>query len=227
MAENDAASTRDDRRPGWPQVLLIVLAAMLITAAGTLWLVKYVLYPADFRPVTLDAREQQILSAKLERLDIPVDAALPPGETGSGGALQPLPYDETGASRQVRFSERELNALLAKNTDLARKVAIDLADDLISARILVPVDPDFPILGGKTIRVRAGVEFAFREGRPVVRLRGLSVMGVPLPNAWLGGLKDIDLVREFGNDPGFWKSFADGIHSLRVEQGQLTLELNE
>jgi hypothetical protein len=55
----------------------------------------------------------------------------------------------------------------------------------VSARLLVPVDPDFPILGGETLKVRAGLELAYRLGKPVVVLKGISVMGVPLPNAWM------------------------------------------
>ena len=94
-----------------------------------------------------------------------------------------------------------------------------------SERLLVPVDPDFPILGGKTLRVSAGVEMAFREARPVVVLRGVSVMGIPIPNAWLGGLKHIDLVSEFGGQRGFWKGFADGVDNIRVEEGRLRVEL--
>ena len=58
-------------------------------------------------------------------------------------------------------------------------------------------------------------------------LRGLSVMGVPLPNAWLGGLKNIDVVREFGGDEGFWRAFAEGVESLSVEEGRITITLNE
>ncbi len=206
----------------WPQLLLVVLIAMLATIGITLWLVKVYLFPSEFTPVTLSSQEQRQLSRKLERLD-----PTAPRDGTTGGALTPEPYSEAGASREVRFSERELNALLANNTDLARKVAIDLSDDLISARILVPLDPDFPIFGGKTLRVRTGIEFAYQDGRPVVKLKGVSLMGVPLPNAWLGGLKNIDLVREFGSDEGFWKAFADGVEAVRVEQGNLMLKLKK
>jgi hypothetical protein len=132
-----------------------------------------------------------------------------------------------GAAREIALSERELNALLAKNTDLARKLAIDLSGDLVSARLLVPVDPDFPILGGQTLKVRAGVEVAYRTGKPVVILKGVSLMGVPLPNAWIGGLKNIDLVQEFGAEEGFWKSFAAGVDDIHVEEGRLVIKLKE
>ena len=33
----------------------------------------------------------------------------------------------------------------------------------------------------------------YANGRPVMVLKGVSVWGVPLPNAWLGNLKNIDL----------------------------------
>ena len=51
--------------------------------------------------------------------------------------------------------------------------------------------------------------------------------GVPIPNAWLGGLKNIDLVREFGGGEGFWKALADGIEDIRVQDGKLLIQLAE
>jgi hypothetical protein len=61
----------------------------------------------------------------------------------------------------------------------------------------------------------------------VVVLKGISLMGVPIPNAWLGGMKNIDLVAEFGGDPGFWKSFAAGVNNISVSEGKLFIELKE
>jgi hypothetical protein len=89
------------------------------------------------------------------------------------------------------------------------------------------VDPDFPILGGKTLRVSTGMELAFREARPVVILKGVSIMGIPIPNAWLGGLKNIDLVNEFGDQQGFWAGFAEGVENMRVVEGELKIKLKE
>lgn len=217
------------KRFGWLQVAIIVLVSMLVTVTLTLWLVKVFLFPAQFTPVTLTAKEEQALSAKLEYLDsgsVPAAARgthpAPPAE-----ALEPEAYSEVGASREIRFSEREVNALLARNTNLAQRVAIDLADDLISARILVPVEPDFPMLGGRILRLKAGLEFTYQNERPVVRLKGVSIMGVPLPNAWLGGLKNVDLVQEFGTEEGFWGAFAAGVAAVQVQGGQLMLRLKE
>jgi hypothetical protein len=63
--------------------------------------------------------------------------------------------------------------------------------------------------------------------RIAITLRGVSIMGIPVPSAWLGGLKNRDLVAEFGGDPGFWRSLADGIEDLRITDGQLVMQLRE
>ena len=132
-----------------------------------------------------------------------------------------------GADREISFTEREINSMLAKNTDLADKFAIDLSDDMASAKLLIPLDPDFPFLGGKTLKVTAGLELNYDRDNPVVALRGVSLWGVPVPNAWLGGIKNVDLVKEFGTQDGFWKAFSSGIENIRVEEGRLTIKLEE
>ncbi|MBN1546956.1 MAG: hypothetical protein JW902_09875, partial [Syntrophaceae bacterium] len=61
----------------------------------------------------------------------------------------------------------------------------------------------------------------------VVMLCGVSLMGVPLPHAWLGNMKNIDVFREYGGTPGIWKAFADGVSDVHVEDGLLTVMLRE
>ncbi|MDT8387412.1 MAG: hypothetical protein RQ736_07855 [Thiogranum sp.] len=205
----------------WPQVLLIVIGTMLVTVGVTYWVLTSYLFVKEFKPVELQAREVQVLDAKLRAIGFDV------GEHDPAGNLRPEPYSEIGARREVAFSERELNAMLARNTDMARKLAIDLSDDLVSAKLLIPLDPDFPMLGGKTLRVNAGVELAYQGSKPVVVLRGVSVMGVPVPNAWLGNLKNVDLVGEFGANQGFWKTFSEGVEDIQVEEGRMKIKLRE
>jgi plasmid maintenance system antidote protein VapI len=212
------------------KVFGIVLAAMLLTMMATLLLIKSWLFPQPFSPVVLSQSEEQRLERKLDRFEQWGERSTPHRRTDqviTGEDLKPEPYSEKGASREIRLSEREINGLIAQNTDLAQRMAVDFSQDLVSVKLLIPVDPDFPIMGGKVLKVRAGAEMAFRQGRPVVILRGISVMGVPLPNAWLGGLKNIDLIDVFGTDPGFWKSFADGVDAIEVREGNLRFVLKE
>jgi len=218
------------------QIFLIVLAAIVLTAGATYWVLRTYIFPAEFKPVELSAQEEQVLNAKLERLDTLQDrrtrgAAKAARRNAADAAnpefLEPEAYTEADADRSITLSERELNGLLAKNTDLARKLAIDLSENLLSAKLLVPVDEDFPVLGGQILKVRAGLELAYRGGRPIVVLKGVSIMGVPVPNAWLGGMKNIDLVEYYGHETGFWKSFADGVDNIRIEDGNITMVLKE
>ena len=210
------------------QVLGMVLASVCIAIVATAFAIKLYLFPSPFKPVELSQREAQQLAEKLEIFEGLSNRATPKNsEYTNEGTLIPEQYSEAGASRDINFTERELNAMVAKNTDLAEKLAIDLAENMVSIKLLIPLDPDFPMLGGKTLKVKAGAELAYRDGRPVVKLKGISLMGVPMPNAWLGGIKNIDLIREFGTDEGFWKSFADGVDSISVVEGFLKIQLKE
>lgn len=225
------------RRSGGFKIVLVVVVVAIVTSVITVWLTTTYLFPKEFKPVKLNDREERVLNAKLALLDPTTGRAEgAPGKQGDNSQvvsskrsapLTPERYNEAGASRQIRLSERELNALLARNTNLAHKLAIDLSEDLASAKLLIPLDPDFPFLGGKTLRVTAGLELRYDDRNPVVMLKGVSLWGVPIPNAWLGGLKNVDLVKEFGAQRGFWRVFAAGVENIRVEEGNLSIKLKE
>jgi len=235
MATDSPDTTSSGQKQGlrWTIVLWIILATILITVGATYWTVRTYVFARDFKPVVLQQKEVAVLNKKLKKLGFSPEAgsenriAEPVTKFDSEGRLIPEVYSEAGASREISLSERELNALLAKNTDLARRLAIDLSDNLMSAKLLVPVDQDFPILGGKTLRVTGGLEIAYENNKPIVVLRGVSIMGIPVPNAWLGGMKNIDLVKEFGTSEGFWKAFSDGVDNIHVEDGRLLISLKK
>ncbi len=229
--ENTSPEKEEKKSRGFRgmHVLWIVLGTVLLTAAVTFWAVRTYIYAHDFKPVELSSKEQQQLNGKLRLLGYEPAPAAPAADKDETNDqwLRPERYDESQGKRELFFTERELNGLLANNKDLAKKLAVDLSNDMVSARLLVHVDPDFPFLGGKTLRVSAGVEAAFRDDRPVIKLRGVSVMGIPIPNAWLGGLKNVDLIGEFGDAGGFWHSFAQGVENIQVEDGRLKISLKE
>lgn len=227
--QQSVSPTSPRRFSGW-QVATFVLLAILLTLGLTLWVGYRSLFATEFTPVSLSAQEQRILDRKLQNLERLRDrpAKTPPSaSTAVAKPLQPEPYSEVDASREISLTEKELNALIATNTDLASRLAIDLADDLASAKLLLPLDPEAPLVGGKTLKLTAGLELRYAEGKPIVVLKGVSVWGVPLPNAWLGGLKNIDLVQEFGAEPGFWQAFAAGVEEVEVKQGKLRIRLKE
>jgi len=204
---------------GWRTFSIIIITILVTLAVGYFVMTTY-LFPTTFKPVVLNAQQQQVLNHKLGQLG---------GTTGAGvqQPLDPESYSEAGASREIEFSERELNALLAKNTELASKLAIDLADNLVSVKLLVDIDPDFPLLGGNTIKVTGGMELRLAGGRPSAVLKGISVWGVPVPNAWLGNMKEIDLIQQFGETGGFWQAVNDGVEIIEVRDGKLFIRLKQ
>ena len=204
----------------------IMLLTIIISVGVTVWIFTQYIFPKRFDPVELSATEQQTLERKLSIFEGFGTTASTQQESTTDD-LAPEKYSEVGADRRIELTERELNGMLASNTDLAEKLVIDLAENLASGKLLVPLDPDFPIMGGNTLKITAGMELAFRNERPIVVLKGVSVMGVPLPNAWLGNMKNVDLVSEFGGSEGFWKSFADGVENVEVSEGRLVIQLRE
>lgn len=221
----DNLNEDSNKSGGCLRTLGIMLITIIISVVATVFVVNHYLFPKKFDAVELNQREESSLNKKLKQFGLPTFSEK--NSAVSTNELAPEPYSEDPSKREVSFTEKELNALLAKNTDLSDKVAIDLSDNLASAKIIIPLDPDFPILGGKTLKVNAGAELAYKDSKPVVILKGVSVWGVPIPNAWLGNLKNVDLVKEFGGNEGFWKSFADGVENIHVAEGLLIIKLKE
>ena len=127
---------------GW-NIFLIVLITVLVSVAITFWVVRTWIFPAEFSPVELSVKEEQVLEDKLQRFDTLQtgrtrgsakavkrnrDNAADGDETVELEVLEPEAYSEEGADRSITLSGRELDGMLAKNTDLARKLAIDLSE---------------------------------------------------------------------------------------------------
>jgi hypothetical protein len=217
-------------RFGLLQVLGIVAVVIIVTALLTAWWVKHYIYASKFTPTTLTAKEQKVLDSKLAKIEATANKTpvVPKKKRHDKGvSLEPEAYSEKGAKREISLTEKEMNALIANNPEVAQRVAIDLSDDLVSVKLVVPIDKEIPVLGGKTLRLNLGVILRYENERPVVALKGVSLGGIPLPNAWLGNLKNKNLVKEFGTEAGFWKLFSDGVADLKVQRGRILIKLKE
>ncbi len=214
---------------GFFSILGIILITILVSVGVTIWIINSYIFPKCFHPVELTQKEERVLNKKLKWFS-GFGSSTHNTNTSINNQkeskLTPEKYSE-GKNREIVLTERELNSLLNSNTDLSDKLAIDLSKDLLSVKLLIPVDQDFPVIGGKTIRVSAGMELAYRNSLPIIILKGVSVMGIPVPNAWLGELKNIDLVQEYGQDEKLWNAFSDGVEEMRVEDGRFKIKLKE
>ncbi len=227
MAKHDEPSEPIQyRSTGRPPRYLIVLLILAVIWAGFWGMVH--LQSGEPDPVVLDAREQAHLEAKLRAL-APAEAAPRPDTAttdplidldAEAEPLVPELYEELDEAREIRFSERELNALIARDPALAGRLVVRLTPGQVSTRVRVDVPPDVPLLGGRVLNVRSGVRFETGEEGLSARLVGVSVAGIPLPDAWLGGMKDEDLL---GLDA--FRNLGAGIETIEVADGELTLRL--
>jgi len=227
MEENEQHTEVSPRPRPRGRALKIFGIAILVVIILSAWWVKRNLYASEFTPTVLNAKEQKVLDDKLALIDYAASRSGGKGHRATSGKLTPKPYSEEGANREIRITERELNSLIARDRRTAERVAIDLSRDLVSVEMIIPVKDDVPVLGGKTLRVSFGLILGYERGKPVVALKGISIGGVPLPNAWLGGLKGVNLVDEYSEPGGFWDLFAAGVEDLKVEDGRLLVTLSK
>jgi hypothetical protein len=213
-------------RRGWlfyTCVTLGVIALVVGVTIGTAsWWLHRQVHAKPFTPVHLSEPEQQVLDEKLQALAPAADQPSPEDAQRPDWVKQDEP-----ATNVIVLTEKELNALLAKNTDLADKAYILIERDAIGARYNIPIDPDAPFLGGKTLRGRVQFGVTQAGDHVAVRITDVRVWGISLPNAWLGGLKGVDLFEELASGDEGLKSLSDGVESIRAEPGRLTIRLAE
>jgi hypothetical protein len=182
------------------QVMRITALVIIMTALLTAWWVEHYIYASKFTPTVLMAKERKVLDSKLVKLEESAkkDLVVPKKKSPDKGTLlEPEAYSEEGAKREISFTEKELNALIANNPEVAQSVAINLSDNLISVKLIIPMDEEISVLGGKTLRLNLGIILGFEHGKPIVALKGVSIGGIPVPPAWLGKLKNRNLIQTY------------------------------
>jgi hypothetical protein len=195
---------------------------IVATVAITLWWIQ-----RPIKPVVLTAVEKQVVDEKLERLSgtatnrpvsgLPPDAA---PKTSPNRSYVP-------GAKELRLTERELNGLLNANTDLGQTVRLELGKDAINAYLAVPIPQDFPVGGGKMFRARGRFRVSLsNDAKPYAVLEDVTVLGLSLPKAWLGGLKGENLIANaVGETNGVSK--LRGVKSLHIVPGALVLEVED
>lgn len=214
------------QRSPFKTIALVVLSVVLLiggVSAGWYW---YYFHGSAFSPVMLSHQEQQVIDGKLE---------LAGGDAIFNASDVLEPNDKPivlrkNDPRTIIFTEREINAVLHHNTDLADKLYIDLKNDAIVARVVYPVQEDVAVVGGKTMRANITMQVFLDENRQLqIALGDVTVSGIPLPNAWLFDAKGKNLIDlDSGPDgTGILQRIADGIADFKVEKGQIRIRLNE
>lgn len=197
---------------------LVLLATILITFLATSWWIHRTINARPLTPVALNQQEQVELSNKLEFVSTSREMRLRAVEQPEPRARE---IDPDFVRRPITLTDREINALIAKHTDLGDRVRVFLRPDEVVAQANIPVDRSVPYLGGRIIRTKVSLHVEVKRGDLVLAIRNISIGGFPLPNAWLGGLIGKNLVQdEFFDDP-VMKAFVEGIEEFRIDSGSL------
>jgi hypothetical protein len=199
--------------------LLALLLIIIATVAITIWWIQ-----RPIKPVVLNPKEQAAVDTKLRELE---DARLPAPKPETPLIVNPAPQERpyVPGAKAITLTEREVNGLLNQNTDLGKSVRIEFARNAINAYVAVPIPQDFPIMGGKMFRARGRFSVSIGNGgTPYVVLEDVTVFGISLPKAWLGGLKGENLLGD-AVGRGNRGPILQGIKNLHVEPGALVLEL--
>jgi hypothetical protein len=223
------------------------LLALVVVVTGTV-AITYWWIQRPIKPVVLSAAEKSAVDQKLQRLGggstaplLPAtpsrpastperpprpDAASAPAagaeaNLGQGGG----PY--APGSKVLKLTDREINGLLNANTDLGKSVRLEFAQDAVNAYLAVRIPEDFPMGGGKMFRARGSFRVSLGNGgTPYAVLEDVTVFGLSLPKAWLGGIKGENLIGQaVGERNG--SPVLRGVKSLRVEPGALILEVDD
>lgn len=220
--------------------LVALVIVIVATVAITLWWIQ-----RPIKPVVLSAPEKAAVEEKLQHLgggnaSAPSIAtanetapkrsekktAAPP-EAADTGVNQRQDRSYTPGSKVLKLTAREINGLLNANTDLGKSVRLEFAQDAINAYVAVRIPEDFPLGSGKMFRARGRFRVSLGNGgAPYAILEDITVFGLSLPKAWLGGLKGENLIGQAMGERNGSPVFR-GIKSLRIEPGALVLEVED
>jgi hypothetical protein len=211
------------KKSRWLLYTIASLGALLLVIAATV-LVTFWWLQRPIQPVVLTAAEKATVEAKLDELGagMPTNGATAIAVT----TANPQRTYHPGA-KVLTLTEREINGLLNANTDLGHSVRLEFARNAINAYVTVPIPEDFPIGGGRMFRARGRFSVALDNGEPArVALEDVTIFGLSLPKAWLGGLKGENLISEAMNQKDGTPLFP-GVKHLRIDPGVLVIEVED
>ncbi|MGE9266997.1 MAG: hypothetical protein ACQKBY_02775 [Verrucomicrobiales bacterium] len=200
-------TTYQDKRS--PVKLILIVALILLLVAISAGAAYWWWSNRPIEPTVLSAAELAQVEEKIEAAQAtPESPAYEPGQ------------------KTIVLTEHELNGLLNHNTQLGDQVKIELAEDAVHARIRADLDPEIPVVGGRTLKAKARFIVKTETGQPAIILDDLTVWGISLPNDWLANLKGQNLLATVSGESAE-NGFARGIKEIAIHQGEIRIELNE
>jgi hypothetical protein len=177
--------------------------------------VKRNVYASPFSPVMLTSNEQTVLDDKLAALK-------------QSGAALPAPVDPEIEKRTLTLTDREINAFFEQQ-GLGEQIKVSLHNGGGTATFLLPLGAEGEVGKGMTLRIGISLGAKMDDNKKfALSISDVSVGGVPLPNAWLGDMKGLNMLADspISDDPAY-KAFVAGIRDFSIQSGQLRVVLNE
>jgi len=221
--------------------LALGITASIILVLGLTGFFVYRYYTqASYRPTTLSEREMQVLETKIEAVENS-EAPMVAGSsreldqaTINSGDQPPLSEAELARiaeleemeRRTITLTEREINGMMNYNTGLGERIKVKFKNGYVDVGWIIPVDEEAPFIGGKTLR--GSVDMSMEklvDGKLAFAVEDVSVMGIPMPNAWLGDIKGQNLIDQFGDDNRFFAIFSAGIEDIEIRNGEVRIRL--
>ena len=205
--------------------LLVLILLILGAVATTLWWVQ-----RPIPPVVLSSEEKVVVEKKIHELEkgsMPIQTSATISSADSANSAVHAEITDPvyiPGTKVLRLTEREINGLLNQNTELGDKVRFEFVKNAVNAYLAIPIPEDFPIGAGTVFRMRGRFRVSIgNEGEPYAILEDVTIFGLSLPKAWLGGIKGENLLGEvLGGGPRI-----EGIKRLEVEPGALVLEVED
>jgi len=212
-------------------VLTIILVLIFVIAAAGIFFVWQNLSARPFTPVELTTSEKKELEYKMSELYNSSKKTIEKIKSDEKvdkqkGILKPEPYSEKDAKREIYLTEREINYFIKKR-NMANRVAVDLSEDQLSVKLIMPLDKSIPILGGTKLKFHLGTTLDYVDNNLVVIVNGISVGGVPIPSAWWGGIKNQNLVNYISGNRKFFHILSTGVSDLNITDGEIYVKLRE
>ena len=131
--------------------------------------------------------------------------------------------DEQTRQEELVLTERELNALINQNQDLAGKVQARIEGGRLQGRISYPLQNLGPLkLEGRYLNGLATFQVGITNGQLSFAIEDVQVNGKPLPAPIMSELTKKDLAQEIMKDPEAAKNISK-FESVDVEDGKIIL----
>ena len=216
-SQNPSPSAPAKKQKGCLVQVLIFLGILLLVVLATVGLtVWWVTHKHDIKAVDLTPPEEVMLEEKVIML-----SGEKPEKTLGDLERPDLPE---GA---IEFTEREINGVVSDNEGLRERVYIDLHPGRIEVKMNYEMPDEAEFFPGKTLRANIFLKVELQAEHLELRIQKFTISGFSVPSAWMGDLKNVDLMDEFLGGSDFAKAFARGLKTLEVGEDYIRVVPNE